>query len=526
MSENLTLTRANVTKESLEKWFSEIHSYLENCDYESILKSPHRVYNSDESAFFLNPKGNRVLAIKGDKNVYQVVNSDEKECLTVLVTGSAAGQLPPPMIVFKYKRIPDDVGRSVPEDWGLGKSDSGWMPGQVFYDYLVNVFHPWLLRENITPPVILFVDGHASHLTLQTSRFCEENQIVLIALHPNATHIMQPLDVSVFRSLKAKWKEVVHQWRIEHCENPVLKKKDFAPLLRHAMDMLTPDTISNGFRKCGLCPWNPEEVLNPVKNQAEKDTRPSRIDSTEEECRIALKVMKEQLSAQQLKTFEQQSETYTGELEDMSLYVFWRNISTIASRTTEVLPLDELATPTQFDCNYMGSPGLVITENGSMERPRVITGTNDNSMESPPVIAETNDDRMVSPPVITENSNDSVESPHSPNYNYPCTSTSTNLPIVPSSFKKALDWKPLNCLQRKPGRSRGIGPGAVTSKQWQEEYTKMMEKKQEMEENKKRRVELRIRKKEEREEFKRRKNEEKEKKKQAKLNTKTKRRKL
>ncbi|KAF6213949.1 hypothetical protein GE061_011677 [Apolygus lucorum] len=60
--------------------------------------------------------------------------------------------------------------------------------------------------------------------------------------------------VSVFRSLKAKWKQVVHQWRIEHSENPVLKKKDFAPLLQQAMQMLTPETISNGFRKCAEDP--------------------------------------------------------------------------------------------------------------------------------------------------------------------------------------------------------------------------------------------------------------------------------
>lgn len=64
---------------------------------------PKRIFNMDETAFFfLNPKGNKVLAAKDEKSVYQQVNSDEKECFTVLLGGNAAGQVLPPMVVALF----------------------------------------------------------------------------------------------------------------------------------------------------------------------------------------------------------------------------------------------------------------------------------------------------------------------------------------------------------------------------------------------------------------------------------------
>ncbi|KAF9422337.1 hypothetical protein HW555_001927 [Spodoptera exigua] len=91
-------SRAAVTNEALSNWFSEISEFSKEKSLESVTRNPKRVFNCDETAFFLNPKGNKVLAVRGNKTVYQKVNADEKECLTVLLTGNAAGDLPPPMI--------------------------------------------------------------------------------------------------------------------------------------------------------------------------------------------------------------------------------------------------------------------------------------------------------------------------------------------------------------------------------------------------------------------------------------------
>ncbi|KOB59708.1 19.5g1 protein, partial [Operophtera brumata] len=69
-AQNLTTARHNVTEEDIHNWFKEVNQYIENNDLSSVLKQPERVFNTDESAFFLSPKPGKVLAKRGEKHVY------------------------------------------------------------------------------------------------------------------------------------------------------------------------------------------------------------------------------------------------------------------------------------------------------------------------------------------------------------------------------------------------------------------------------------------------------------------------
>ena len=65
----------------------EVEEYLKKKDNLQVLIDPSCLFNCDETTFFLNPKGTKVLVGKEYHNiVYQQVNSDDKECLTVLIT--------------------------------------------------------------------------------------------------------------------------------------------------------------------------------------------------------------------------------------------------------------------------------------------------------------------------------------------------------------------------------------------------------------------------------------------------------
>lgn len=221
-----------------------------------ILDDPSRIYNADEFGFRTNPETGLVLGPVNYENLYIVKNGSEKESISSLFTANAAWEVVPPCVVFPFVRISREIAINCNPEWSLGRSPSGWMTGQVFFGYIGNTFIPWLKSHNIKFPVLLLIDGHRSHLTLNVCRLCEAYDIILYSLLPNATHIIQPLDVSVFRTLKSGWKVTVDNWK-EKSDNKVLTRAKFPQLFESVVnEKATPKVIQNGFRKCGIFPFD------------------------------------------------------------------------------------------------------------------------------------------------------------------------------------------------------------------------------------------------------------------------------
>ncbi|KAL4153346.1 hypothetical protein QTP88_001179 [Uroleucon formosanum] len=252
-SEHVTTASACVSEKDIKKWFSDIHQYLVDEKLDDILQDPTRLFNGDETGFSLCPKTKSILAPKGAKDIYEVAVGNAKENLTVMFTFNAAGDMCHPMVIYNYQRIPQDIVNSVPPNWGIGHSESGWMKSEVFYEFITNIFYPFVVEKGIKFPIILFVDGHKSHLTYQLSELCTSLNIILIALYPNSTRILQPADVAAFRPLKSGWKKGVFEWRKDNNLSTAVTKKDFAPILKKVIDeTVKAETLINGFKACGL----------------------------------------------------------------------------------------------------------------------------------------------------------------------------------------------------------------------------------------------------------------------------------
>ncbi|XP_044757482.1 CENP-B homolog protein 2-like [Coccinella septempunctata] len=255
-AESLDSSKAKITKENIKSWFHKLKIFLRKSECIDLLEDPSRIFNADETGFSLCPKSGKVLGLKG-RNVYNVKKGNEKENLTVLITITADGRICPPVVVFPYVRPPKAVVDSMPENWILGKSQSGWMRSDVFFEFVANGLNNWVTEQNIPKPILLLVDGHRSHSSMELSRFCDENQIILYALPANTTHIIQPADVSVFRPMKEYWRQYVREWQSE--QNKVVTKSEFCPILKKVLEHSSMHTnIKNGFRACGLYPFDPE----------------------------------------------------------------------------------------------------------------------------------------------------------------------------------------------------------------------------------------------------------------------------
>ena len=183
--EGVSGIRAVVTEASIRKWFDTAKSYLSNQEgsaFDEIMADPRSVINTDETNVSLCPKTGKVLGPKGWKNVYDLKRGNEKDTLTVLGTFSADGSVLPGMIIYPDQRPPREVVESIPAPWALGLSESGWMRSETFYEYVVNVLDPYLVENNVPKPVVLFLDGHRSHMSYGLSDECSKRKIIIYTL--------------------------------------------------------------------------------------------------------------------------------------------------------------------------------------------------------------------------------------------------------------------------------------------------------------------------------------------------------
>lgn len=52
---------------------------------------------------------------------------------------------------------------------------------------------------------LLIFDGHSSHLSADVDIFCKENAIICLCMPTYTSHLLQPLDVGLFGSLKCAY---------------------------------------------------------------------------------------------------------------------------------------------------------------------------------------------------------------------------------------------------------------------------------------------------------------------------------
>ena len=253
--------RALVSRESLSMWFNEMKEYMDSVDI-SILVSPDRLFNADETGFSLCPKGKKVVACKGDKHVYSL-SSNTKTNITVVVCTSAIGNFLPPMMIFPYKKKPlfnplDDFPKAHFEI-----SPNGWITAEVFLAWMRDVFVKQV--ENVKKPLCLFVDGHTSHTALlETSNLCRQHNIVLYCLKAHSSHIIQPIDLAFTGSVKVHWEKAVRRHMQETGE--AVNIRSFARVLKPAWEAAAvPENGFKGFAASGIYPYNPEKVLSSHK---------------------------------------------------------------------------------------------------------------------------------------------------------------------------------------------------------------------------------------------------------------------
>ncbi|CAG8811678.1 23797_t:CDS:2, partial [Cetraspora pellucida] len=136
----------------------------------------------------------------------------------------------------------------------MGFTDTGYMREDLFQMYL-SYF------TNSIPPirlVLLMLDGHKSHISYMCIDFCRQNGILLYALPPHMTHILQPSEIP-FAKLKKEFGKQCNKYH--NTTSKVVTKYIFAKLFGPAfIETYAPSAICNAFKATGIWPFNPKAI--------------------------------------------------------------------------------------------------------------------------------------------------------------------------------------------------------------------------------------------------------------------------
>ena len=155
--------------------------------------------------------------------------------------------------------MPDNLKGGAIPGTSFKNIESGWINGQLFIEWFQ------FFLQHIPPvyPVLLLQDRHASHhISIDLIELVRANEVHLLCLPSPTIHILQPLDVGVFKSFKTNFSKACSKYLLKH-PGRVVTTDVLASLVAEAWpDAFTTVNFMAGFKKTGIYPLNPVEVTD------------------------------------------------------------------------------------------------------------------------------------------------------------------------------------------------------------------------------------------------------------------------
>lgn len=230
-----------------------------------------RIFNIDQTGISFKSMRGRCMH-KGigpvEKNIVTTgaATKGNLSFVTVMPVINAAGQALKPVIVFPgvqphWRRVNGNYQLAqdfLPDSHYFQRSPAG-VNSQIFFEW-AQFFLEETIELRSSGKILLILDGYAAHVQYRALKLFRDNNVIVQGLPAHTSHVLQPLDKSVFRSFK---QQIESELSRAVRRTRTLDAFDVAEVIlnSYSKSVIAPH-IKSGFRVTGIWDQN-NQTINP-----------------------------------------------------------------------------------------------------------------------------------------------------------------------------------------------------------------------------------------------------------------------
>jgi len=255
--------------------FSSINHFIDLlADVKSRFKiHPQNIWNADEKGFSLGVGSKEEVICESLNHCPCLVQDGNREWVTLIESASAKGNTLPPFIICEGKTHRFAWHNyEIRDEAAFARSSNEWTDQKVSLSWLKNHFDRYTRpstkkspsAQPLPPPHrLLILDNLTSHDHFYFLDYCLRNNIHVLFFPSHSSHILQPLDVSVFSPLRRYYMAEIDEFTSLNGYYTHITWADMFPMVQRARKKaLTKANITHGFEHTGIYPFNRRKILS------------------------------------------------------------------------------------------------------------------------------------------------------------------------------------------------------------------------------------------------------------------------
>ena len=175
-----------------------------------------------------------------------------KTFMSVMRCGSASEECLLPMVVYKAENLYKSWLKGGLKGCVYNVTKSGWFDSACFQQWFDEIFMKTMAEK--PGKYVLLGDNLALHFNLEVIKIAQQNDVYFAMLLPNATNLLQPLDVCIFWSMKGSWRKILQERKREVRTRGSFNKQFFPSLLKGLINSQSGSILLNVIWNLGFEP--------------------------------------------------------------------------------------------------------------------------------------------------------------------------------------------------------------------------------------------------------------------------------